>query len=54
MGKVDTTKVSKRSLQAQELRDDKVWKSSIKKAKRKERNAGKKEIREALNENKKI
>lgn len=48
MGKRDTVKVAKRSRDTQEMSDDRLLKASLRKAKRKERQAGKKEIRETL------
>lgn len=48
MGKVDTLKVAKRSRDTQEMSDDRLVKASLKKAKRKERQSGKKQIRQAL------
>jgi hypothetical protein len=45
MGKRDTSKVAKRSRDTQEMSDDVLTKASLRKAKRKERQAGKKEIR---------
>lgn len=48
MAKRDTVKVAKRSRETQEMSDDMLTKASLRKAKRKERQAGKKEIREEL------
>lgn len=50
MGKVDTLKVAKRSRDTQEMSDDRLVKASLKKAKRKERQFGKKQIRKELKE----
>ena len=43
MGKRDNVKVAKRSRDTQEMSDDKLNKASLRKAKKKERAAGKKE-----------
>lgn len=52
MAKRDTTRVSKRSIQAQEWALDIPPHNKIKKHKAKERQAGKKEIRESLKDKK--
>lgn len=48
MGKRDTVKVAKRSRDTQEMSDDRLMKASLRKAKKKERQFGKKEIRQEL------
>ncbi len=50
VGKRDTVKVAKRSRDTQEMSQDLLDKASLRKAKRKERQAGKKEIRVTLKE----
>lgn len=52
MGKIDNQRVAKRSRDTQEMSDDVLNKKSLRKAKVKERQAGKKEIRRELKQGK--